>query len=639
MKLESKIPEGPLAEKWTKHKFNLKLVNPANKRKYDVIVVGTGLAGASAAASLGELGYNVKAFCFQDSPRRAHSIAAQGGINAAKNYQNDGDSIFRLFYDTIKGGDYRAREGNVYRLAEVSVSIIDQCVAQGVPFAREYGGLLANRSFGGAQVSRTFYARGQTGQQLLLGAYGALNRQIANGKIKMYNRTEMLDVVIADGKTRGIITRDLVTGKIEAHSAHAVLICTGGYGNVFYLSTNAKGSNVTAAWRAHKKGALFGNPCFTQIHPTCIPVSGEHQSKLTLMSESLRNDGRVWVPKTARPGLKSKEAAGIPESERDYFLERKYPSYGNLVPRDVASRNAKQVCDEGRGVGSGLAVFLDFADAIKRDGRKTIEAKYGNLFDMYAQITGENPYEGPMMIYPAVHYTMGGLWVDYNLMTNIPGLYALGEANFSDHGANRLGASALMQGLADGYFVIPYTLGDYLANIGWNDKVSTDHPAFKEALSAVNGRVNKLLSIKGKKTVDEFHRELGLAMWDFCGMSRNEAGLKQAKTKIQALRAEFWQNLNVLGGSRELNQELEKAGRVADFMELGELMVDDALNRSESCGGHFREESQIDGEAKRKDDEFTYVSAWEYKGQDQPEVLHKEELVFENVKLTQRSYK
>jgi succinate dehydrogenase / fumarate reductase, flavoprotein subunit len=639
MKLESKIPEGPLAEKWTKHKFHLKLVNPANKRKYDVIVVGTGLAGASAAASLGELGYNVKAFCFQDSPRRAHSIAAQGGINAAKNYQNDGDSVFRLFYDTIKGGDYRSREGNVYRLAEVSVNIIDQCVAQGVPFAREYGGLLANRSFGGAQVSRTFYARGQTGQQLLLGAYSALNRQIANGKVKMYNRTEMLDVVIADGKARGIITRDLITGKIEAHSAHAVLICTGGYGNVFYLSTNAKGSNVTAAWRAHKKGALFGNPCFTQIHPTCIPVSGDHQSKLTLMSESLRNDGRVWVPKSARRGLKAREAAGIPESERDYFLERKYPSFGNLVPRDVASRNAKQVCDEGRGVGSGLAVFLDFADAIKRDGKKTIEAKYGNLFDMYKQITGENPYEEPMMIYPAVHYTMGGLWVDYNLMTSVPGLYALGEANFSDHGANRLGASALMQGLADGYFVIPYTLGDYLAGIGWNDKVGTDHAAFKEAMSAVNGRIGKLLAIKGKKTVDEFHRELGLTMWEYCGMSRNEAGLKKAKQKIQTIKAEFWQNVNVLGTGRELNQELEKAGRVADFIELGELMVDDALNRTESCGGHFREESQVDGEAKRKDDEFTFVSAWEYQGPDQPEVLHKEELIFENVKLTQRSYK
>jgi succinate dehydrogenase / fumarate reductase flavoprotein subunit len=641
MKLDSKIPEGPLAEKWTKHKFNLKLVNPANKRKYDVIVVGTGLAGASAAASLGELGYNVKAFCFQDSPRRAHSIAAQGGINAAKNYQNDGDSIYRLFYDTIKGGDYRAREGNVYRLAEVSVDIIDQCVAQGVPFAREYGGLLANRSFGGAQVSRTFYARGQTGQQLLLGAYSALNRQIANGKVKMYNRTEMLDVVVVDGKARGIITRDLITGKIESHSAHAVLLCTGGYGNVFYLSTNAKGSNVTAAWRAHKKGALFGNPCFTQIHPTCIPVSGDHQSKLTLMSESLRNDGRVWVPKVAVKGLKAKDALSIPEGDRDYFLERKYPSFGNLVPRDVASRNAKMMCDEGRGVGpTGLAVFLDFSDAIKRDGRSTIEAKYGNLFDMYKQITGDNPYEMPMMIYPAVHYTMGGLWVDYNLSTNIPGLYALGEANFSDHGANRLGASALMQGLADGYFVIPYTLGDYLANIGWNDKVSTDHPAFKEAIDVVNTRVNKLLSIKGKKTVDEFHRELGLTMWEYCGMSRSEAGLKIAKKKIQEIKAEFWQNVDVLGSANELNMELEKAGRVADFIELGELMVDDALSRAESCGGHFREESQTpEGEALRKDDAFAFVSAWEYKGENQPEELHKEELKFENVKLTQRSYK
>lgn len=641
MKLDSKIPEGPLAEKWTKHKFNLKLVNPANKRKYDVIVVGTGLAGASAAASLGELGYNVKAFCYQDSPRRAHSIAAQGGINAAKNYQNDGDSVFRLFYDTIKGGDYRAREGNVYRLAEVSVNIIDQCVAQGVPFAREYGGLLANRSFGGAQVSRTFYARGQTGQQLLLGAYGALNRQIANGKVKMYNRTEMLEVVVADGKARGIITRDLVTGKIEAHTAHAVLLCTGGYGNVFFLSTNAKGCNTTAIWRAHKKGALFGNPCFTQIHPTCIPVSGDHQSKLTLMSESLRNDGRIWVPKTARPGLKAKDAANIPESERDYFLERKYPSFGNLVPRDVGSRNAKYMCDEGRGVGAtGLAVFMDFSDAIKRDGRATIEAKYGNLFDMYKQITGDNPYEVPMMIFPAVHYTMGGLWVDYNLMTTVPGLYALGEANFSDHGANRLGASALMQGLADGYFVIPYTIGDYLANIGWADKVGTDHPAFKEAMDSVNGRLNSLLNIKGKKTVDEFHRELGLIMWEYCGMSRKEEGLKKAKSKIQQLRAEFWKDVNVLGGADELNMELEKAGRVADFMELGELMVDDALHRSESCGGHFREESQTpDGEAMRKDDQFAYVAAWEYKGDNQPEVLHQEELRFENVKLTQRSYK
>jgi succinate dehydrogenase / fumarate reductase flavoprotein subunit len=640
MKLDAKIPEGPLAEKWTKHKFNLKLVNPANKRKYEVIIVGTGLAGASAAAALGELGYNVKAFCFQDSPRRAHSIAAQGGINAAKNYQNDGDSIYRLFYDTIKGGDYRAREGNVHRLAESSVSIIDQCVAQGVPFAREYGGLLANRSFGGAQVSRTFYARGQTGQQLLLGAYGALNRQIANGKVKMYNRTEMLDVVIADGKARGIITRDLLTGKIESHSAHAVLLCTGGYGNVFYLSTNAKGSNVTAAWRAHKKGAFFGNPCFTQIHPTCIPVSGDHQSKLTLMSESLRNDGRVWVPKKAMPGLKGVDAMKVPESERDYFLERKYPSFGNLVPRDVASRNAKIVCDEGRGVGSGLAVFLDFTDAIKRDGEDTIRAKYGNLFDMYAQITGENPYKGPMMIYPAVHYTMGGLWVDYNLMTNVPGLYALGEANFSDHGANRLGASALMQGLADGYFVIPYTIGDYLANIGWADKVSTDHPAFKEAMQNASDRMDKLVNIKGKKTVDEFHRQLGLTMWEYCGMSRSEVGLKKAKQIIQDIKKEFWTNVNVLGTASELNQELEKANRVADFIELGELMVDDALARGESCGGHFREESQTpEGEALRKDDEFAFVSAWEFKGENKPEELHKEELRFENVKLTQRSYK
>lgn len=641
MSLDSKIPDGPLSEKWSKHKFNLKLVNPANKRKYEVIVVGTGLAGASAAASLAELGYNVKAFCFQDSPRRAHSIAAQGGINAAKNYQNDGDSIYRLFYDTIKGGDYRAREGNVHRLAEVSVNIIDQCVAQGVPFAREYGGLLANRSFGGAQVSRTFYARGQTGQQLLLGAYSALNRQISNGKVKMYTRSEMLDVVVADGKARGIITRDLITGKIESHSAHAVLLCTGGYGNVFYLSTNAKGSNVTAAWRAHRKGAHFANPCFTQIHPTCIPVSGDHQSKLTLMSESLRNDGRVWVPKTARPGLKAKDAVAIPESERDYFLERKYPSFGNLVPRDVASRNAKTVCDEGRGVGNtGVAVFLDFADAIKRDGRAVIEGKYGNLFDMYQQITGDNPYEVPMMIYPAVHYTMGGLWVDYNLMTSVPGLYALGEANFSDHGANRLGASALMQGLADGYFVIPYTLGDYLATIGWNDKVGTDHSAFKEAMDQVNDRVNKLLNIKGKKTADQFHRELGHIMWEYCGMSRSESGLKLAKEKIQNLKNEFWTNVNVLGSAGELNMELEKAGRVADFIELGELMVDDALNRAESCGGHFREESQTpEGEALRKDDEYAYVAAWEFKGDGQPEALHKEQLKFENVKLTQRSYK
>lgn len=640
IKLDSKIPDGPLAEKWTKHKFNLKLVNPANKRKYEIIVVGTGLAGASAAASLAELGYNVKAFCFQDSPRRAHSIAAQGGINAAKNYQNDGDSVYRLFYDTIKGGDYRAREGNVHRLAEVSVNIIDQCVAQGVPFAREYGGLLANRSFGGSQVSRTFYARGQTGQQLLLGAYSALNRQIANGKVKMYNRTELLDVVVIDGKARGIITRDLITGKIESHASHAVLLCTGGYGNVFYLSTNAKGSNVTAAWRAHKKGALFGNPCFTQIHPTCIPVSGDHQSKLTLMSESLRNDGRVWVPKTARPGLTAKEAVNIPESERDYFLERKYPSFGNLVPRDVASRNAKTMCDQGLGVGkTGLAVFLDFADVIKRIGKDGVAARYGNLFDMYAQITGDDPYSMPMMIYPAVHYTMGGLWVDYNLQTTVPGLYALGECNFSDHGANRLGASALMQGLADGYFVIPYTIGDYLAGM-LNEKNDVNHPAFKEATDKVTERINKILSIKGKKTVDQFHRELGLTMWEYCGMSRNETGLKTAKAKIQQLRKEFWENVNVLGGGSELNQELEKALRVADFLELGELMVDDALMRTESCGGHFREESQTpEGEALRKDDEFAFAAAWEYKGDNQPEVLHKEELKFENVKLTQRSYK
>jgi succinate dehydrogenase / fumarate reductase flavoprotein subunit len=640
IKLESKIPEGPLAEKWTRHKFNLKLVNPANKRKYEIIVVGTGLAGASAAASLAELGYNVKTFCFQDSPRRAHSIAAQGGINAAKNYQNDGDSQYRLFYDTIKGGDYRAREGNVYRLAEVSVNIIDQCVAQGVPFAREYGGLLANRSFGGSQVSRTFYARGQTGQQLLLGAYSALNRQIASGKVTMNNRSEMLDLVMIDGKARGIITRDLITGKIESHAAHAVLLCTGGYGNVFYLSTNAKGSNVTASWRAHKRGALFGNPCFTQIHPTCIPVSGDHQSKLTLMSESLRNDGRVWVPKTAKKGLTAKEAVSIPESERDYFLERKYPSFGNLVPRDVASRNAKMMCDEGRGVGkTGLAVFLDFTDVIKRIGKDGVSAKYGNLFDMYAQITGDDPYTVPMMIYPAVHYTMGGLWVDYNLMTTIPGLYSLGECNFSDHGANRLGASALMQGLADGYFVIPYTIGDYLAGM-MNEKNDTNHPAFKEATDKVNERISKLLSIKGKKTVDQLHRELGLTMWEYCGMSRNEKGLLTAKKKIQELRTEFWSNVNVLGGSGELNQELEKAMRVADFMELGELMVDDALMRTESCGGHFREESQTpDGEALRKDDQFTFVAAWEYKGDNQPEELHKEELKFENVHLTQRSYK
>ncbi|MTI20072.1 fumarate reductase/succinate dehydrogenase flavoprotein subunit, partial [Fulvivirga sp. RKSG066] len=642
--LDSKIPEGPLSEKWSKHKFNIKLVNPANKRKYDVIVVGTGLAGASAAASFGELGYNVKAFCFQDSPRRAHSIAAQGGINAAKNYQNDGDSVFRLFYDTVKGGDYRSREGNVHRLAEVSVDIIDQCVAQGVPFAREYGGLLANRSFGGAQVSRTFYARGQTGQQLLLGAYSALSRQVSNGKVTLFPRTEMLDVVMVDGKARGIVTRNLTTGKIESHSAHAVVLATGGYGNVFYLSTNAMGSNATAAWRAHKKGAFFANPCFTQIHPTCIPVSGDHQSKLTLMSESLRNDGRVWVPKEESDSEKIRKGelkpTDLPEDKRDYYLERKYPSFGNLVPRDVASRNAKYVCDEGRGVSkTGLAVYLDFADAIKRDGRDTISGKYGNLFDMYQQITGENPYETPMMIYPAVHYTMGGLWVDYNLMTTVPGLYSIGESNFSDHGANRLGASALMQGLADGYFVIPYTIGDYLAQTPY-DKIPTDHEAFKKAEADVREKIDKLLSIKGNKTVDQFHKELGNIMWEYCGMSRNAEGLKKAKGLIQTLRKEFWENVKVIGENEELNQSLEKANRVADFLELGELMVDDALNRTESCGGHFREESQTEeGEARRKDDEFSYVAAWEYNGPEQPETLNKEDLIFENVKLTQRSYK
>ena len=644
MILDSKIPAGPLAEKWTKHKFSSKLVNPANKRKYEVIVVGTGLAGASAAASLAELGYNVKAFCFQDSPRRAHSIAAQGGINAAKNYQNDGDSIYRLFYDTIKGGDYRAREGNVYRLAEVSVKIIDQCVAQGVPFAREYGGLLANRSFGGAQVSRTFYARGQTGQQLLLGAYSALSRQVANGKVKLFPRTEMMDLVVIDGQAKGIVTRNLITGAIETHAAHAVLLCTGGYGNVFFLSTNAMGSNVTAAWRAHKRGALFANPCFTQIHPTCIPVSGDHQSKLTLMSESLRNDGRVWVPATQEIAEKLRKgqikANDIKEEDRDYFLERKYPSFGNLVPRDVASRNAKYVCDEGRGVNeTGEAVFLDFRDAIKRDTRKIIEQKYGNLFDMYKQITGEDPYEMPMMIYPAVHYTMGGLWVDYNLMTTVPGLYALGEANFSEHGANRLGASALMQGLADGYFVIPYTVGDYLAQLA-PTKVDENHPEFARAKEEVEQGIEQLLKINGTKPVDYFHKRLGKIMWDKCGMARTEPGLKEAKAEIQALKKEFWSNVKVLGTNEELNQTLEKANRVADFLELGELMVDDALNRNESCGGHFREEYQTpDGEALRDDENYAYVAAWKYRGEGKEEELVKEELVFENVKLTQRSYK
>ncbi|RFZ92498.1 fumarate reductase/succinate dehydrogenase flavoprotein subunit [Mucilaginibacter conchicola] len=644
MSLNANIPQGPLAEKWSKHKFNLKLVNPANKRKYNVIVVGTGLAGASAAASLAELGYNVTAFCFQDSPRRAHSIAAQGGINAAKNYQNDGDSVYRLFYDTIKGGDYRAREANVHRLAEVSVNIIDQCVAQGVPFAREYGGLLDNRSFGGSQVSRTFYARGQTGQQLLLGAYSALNRQINLGKVKVYTRHEMLDVVMVDGHAKGIVTRNLITGDIDTHAGHAVLLCTGGYGNVFYLSTNAIGSNVTAAWRAHKRGAYFANPCYTQIHPTCIPVTGDHQSKLTLMSESLRNDGRVWAPKTVETAekLRKKEitAAQVKEEDRDYFLERKYPSFGNLVPRDVASRNAKEMSDEGRGVGtSGLAVYLDFADAISRMGEDTVRAKYGNLFDMYYQITDENPYKQPMRIYPAVHYTMGGLWVDYNLSTNVKGLYALGECNFSDHGANRLGASALMQGLSDGYFVIPYTLGDYLATIG-PKPVDTNHPAFAQTKQDVIDNVNKLLALKGTKTVVEYHRELGHIMWEYCGMARTEEGLTKAKAMIKELKADFWKNALVVGENEEFNLSLERAGRVADFIELGELMVTDALMRRESCGGHFRLESQTEeGEALRDDEHYAFVAAWEFKGENQEEELHKEELVFENVKLTQRSYK
>ncbi|WP_158825542.1 fumarate reductase/succinate dehydrogenase flavoprotein subunit [Mucilaginibacter lacusdianchii] len=644
MILDAKIPQGPLAEKWSKHKFNLKLVNPANKRKYNIIVVGTGLAGASAAASLAELGYNVTAFCFQDSARRAHSIAAQGGINAAKNYRNDGDSVYRLFYDTIKGGDYRAREGNVYRLAEVSVNIIDQCVAQGVPFAREYGGLLDNRSFGGAQVSRTFYARGQTGQQLLLGAFSALNRQIHEGKVKLYTRTEMLDVVVVDGQAKGIVTRNLKTGEIETHAGHAVLLCTGGYSNVFYLSTNAAGSNVTAAWRAHKRGALFANPCYTQIHPTCIPVTGTHQSKLTLMSESLRNDGRVWAPKTVEIAKKVRSGElkieNVKEEDRDYFLERKYPSFGNLVPRDVASRNAKEMVDEGRGVGgSGIAVFLDFRDAIERLGEDAVKAKYGNLFDMYYQITDENPYKQPMRIYPAVHYTMGGLWVDYNLSTNVPGLYALGEANFSDHGANRLGASALMQGLADGYFVIPYTLGDYLATIG-PKPVDTNHPAFAQTKKEVEQHVAKLLALKGTKTTTEYHRELGHIMWEYCGMARTEEGLKKARVMIQELKEDFWKNAIVVGKNDEINNALEKAGRVADFIELGALMVEDALMRRESCGGHFRLESQTEeGEALRNDDEFAFVAAWEFKGENQPEELHKEELVYENVKLTQRSYK
>lgn len=641
MNLDAKIPSGPIEEKWNKHKGEIKLVNPANKRKHTVLVVGTGLAGASAAASLAELGYNVKSFCIQDSARRAHSIAAQGGINAAKNYANDGDSVHRLFYDTVKGGDYRSREANVHRLAELSVDIIDQCAAQGVPFAREYSGELANRSFGGAQVSRTFYARGQTGQQLLLGAYQALMRQVDAGKVTMYERHEMLDVVIVDGKARGIITRDLVTGKIERFAGDAVILATGGYGRIFYLSTNAFNSNGTAIWRAHKRGAAFANPCYTQIHPTCIPVSGEHQSKLTLMSESLRNDGRVWVPKK-KEDVK-KDPASIPEEDRDYYLERKYPSFGNLVPRDVASRNAKQVCDEGRGVGmSGLAVYLDFRDAIKRDGKKTISEKYGNLFDMYHRITDENPYEVPMRIYPAVHYTMGGLWVDYNLMSTIPGLHVLGEANFSDHGANRLGASALMQGLADGYFVIPYTLGHYIAS-NTLPKVDTNHPAFAESEASVKKSIDRLVAAGkkgGKKTALDFYRELGHIMWDKVGMARNEAGLKEAITKIKALREEFWSGIQLPMETDSMNKNLEVAGRVADFLELGELMARDALNRTESCGGHFREESQTpEGEALRDDANFSYVAAWEYKGEGQEPVLHKESLVFENIKLAQRSYK
>jgi len=633
--LDARIPDGRVQEKWSRHKAEVKLVNPANKRKYHVIVVGSGLAGASAAATLSELGYQVSCFCFQDSPRRAHSIAAQGGINAAKNYRNDGDSVWRLFYDTVKGGDFRAREANVYRLAEVSVQIIDQCVAQGVPFAREYGGLLANRSFGGAQVSRTFYARGQTGQQLLLGAYQALEKEVARGGVTMYPRTEMLDLVLVNGKARGIVVRDLVTGKVSGHTAHAVVLATGGYGNVFYLSTNAKGSNATAIWRAHRKGAYFANPCYTQIHPTCIPQSGHYQSKLTLMSESLRNDGRVWVPKAAGD---QRAAGDIPETERDYYLERKYPSFGNLSPRDIASRAAKEVCDEGRGVGpGGRGVYLDFADAIRRLGEDTIRERYGNLFEMYERITDEDPYRVPMRIYPAVHYTMGGLWVDYNLMSTIPGLHVLGEANFSDHGANRLGASALMQGLADGYFVIPITLGHYLAQGGF-DPVDDHHPAVKEAIGIVEERTRHLLGVKGRRTVQSFHRELGALMWEKCGMARDAAGLQEAIDRIPALRQEFWENVTVPGSGSELNQSLEHAGRLADFMELAELMCRDALHREESCGGHFRTEHQTpDGEAKRNDDQFAYVAAWEYHAGGP--VLHKEPLAFENVHLATRSYK
>ncbi len=639
VKLNAKVPEGPLDQKWTKYKSTVPLVAPNNKRRIDIIVVGSGLAGASAAASLGELGYNVKLLTFHDSPRRAHSIAAQGGINAAKNYRNDGDSIYRLFYDTIKGGDYRSREANVYRLAEVSADIIDMCVAQGVPFAREYGGLLDNRSFGGVQVSRTFYARGQTGQQLLIGAYQALSRQIHLGAVKMYNRHEMLDVVVVDGKARGVIARNLLNGKLERFSGHAVVLCTGGYGNVFYLSTNAMLCNVTAAWRAHRRGAYFANPCFTQIHPTCIPVSGSYQSKLTLMSESLRNDGRVWVPKKSEDRLKDPNQ--IPEEDRDYYLERRYPAFGNLVPRDIASRAAKVVCDEGRGVNKeNLAVYLDFADAIKRFGEDTVRAKYGNLFEMYEKIAGEDPYKRPMKIYPAVHYTMGGLWVDYELMTTIPGLYACGEANFSDHGANRLGASALMQGLADGYFVLPYTIGGYLSGEIRTGAISTNTPEFEQAEKDVRDRIDALRNIRGKQSAESFHRRLGAIIWDKCGMARNADGLNQAIGEVQALRKEFWSDLFIPGSDTDYNPEMEKALRVADFMELGELMCHDALHRNESCGGHFREEYQTpDGEALRDDENYKYVAAWEWKGENQKQVLHKEELIYEVVKVTQRSYK
>ena len=644
-KLISKIPEGPLAEKWTKHKSQIRVVSPGNKRKMEVIVVGTGLGGASAAASLGELGYNVKVFCISDSPRRAHSIAAQGGINAAKNYQNDNDSIYRLFYDTIKGGDYRAREANVYRLAEVSNNIIDQCVAQGVPFAREYGGLLANRSFGGAQVSRTFYARGQTGQQLLLGAYAALNRQIAAGTVKSYPRYEMLDVVLINGEAKGIIARNLVTGKIERFGAHAVVIATGGYGNAYFLSTNAMNSNGSAAWQCYKKGAFFANPCFAQIHPTCIPVHGDQQSKLTLMSESLRNDGRIWVPKKLEDAKAlqagTKRGVDIPEEDRDYYLERRYPAFGNLVPRDVASRAAKERCDAGYGVNNtGLAVFLDFKTAIERLGEDVIRARYGNLFQMYEKITDVNPYKEPMMIYPAIHYTMGGIWVDYNLQTTIPGLYAIGEANFSDHGGNRLGASALMQGLADGYFILPYTIGDYLAGKFKEPKTDVNAPEFAEAEKAVTDKIAKLFAVKGKRSVDSYHKELGLIMWNNVGMARNEAGLKDAIKKIQALKADFWKNVFVAGENGEFNQELEKALRLVDFFEIGELMARDALNRNESCGGHFREEMQTEeGETKRDDENYMYVAAWEYKGEGVEPELHKEPLVYENIKIATRNYK